>query len=210
VLAMLGFMLGGISGLINGSYNVNQVVHNTAFIPGHFHLTIGTAVALSYMGIAYWLIPFLTNRSLRSPKLARLQGWIYFVGVMIFSNGLMAGGLLGMPRRTMMTRASYVKFEPSWWLPGLMTGIGGSLMFAAAVLFFFVLVMTALFGKPPAEQDLPLTETVLPAAASGWQLTLDRFGYWIALTLILIVIAYGPFVAMYLPPKLTSPGFQAF
>ena len=210
VLAMLGFMLGGITGLINASYSVNQVVHNTAFIPGHFHLTIGTAVALSYMGIAYWLVPYLEDRALWSPGLARVQGWLYFVGVMIFSHGLMSGGLRGMPRRTMMTRAAYAKFEPSWRLPGLMTGVGGSLMFVSAALFFLIIIMTVFFGKKRVAGDLPLTETIRPPESRGWQLELDKFRYWILVTVILIVLAYGPFFFMYLPPRLTSPGFQAF
>ena len=210
VLAMLAFMLGGITGLINASYNVNQVVHNTAFIPGHFHLTVGSAVALSYMGIAYWLIPFLTDRALWSPLVARLQGWLYFVGVMIFSNALMWGGLLGMPRRTFMARAAYVKYEPSWRLPGILTGIGGTLMFVSAALFFLVIVMTVFFGNQQVERDIPLTETIRPPADSGWQLQLDKFRYWVAVTVVLIVLAYGPFLLMYWPPKLISPGFQAF
>jgi cytochrome c oxidase subunit I len=37
---MLKFAFGGISGLINASYNVNLVAHNTAWVPGHFHLTV--------------------------------------------------------------------------------------------------------------------------------------------------------------------------
>ncbi|MDX1624223.1 MAG: cbb3-type cytochrome c oxidase subunit I, partial [Gemmatimonadota bacterium] len=45
VLAMLTFVLGGITGLINASYSINEIVHNTAWIPGHFHMTVGTAVA---------------------------------------------------------------------------------------------------------------------------------------------------------------------
>ena len=210
VLAMLGFMLGGITGLINASYSVNQVVHNTAFIPGHFHLTVGTAVALSYMGITYWLVPYLENRALWAPRLACFQGWLYFIGVMIFSDALMWGGLLGMPRRTMMTRAAYVKYEPSWKVPGLLTGLGGSIMFLAAMLFFLIILMTIFFGKQQAAHDIPLTETILPPADSGWQLQLDKFRYWVALTVILIAIAYGPFLIMYWPPKLISPGFQAF
>ena len=43
VLAMVLFALGGISGLVNASFTVNLVVHNTMFVPGHFHLTVGTA-----------------------------------------------------------------------------------------------------------------------------------------------------------------------
>jgi len=54
VLAMILFAFGGISGLVNASYNVNLAVHNTAWVPGHFHLTVGTAVTLTFMGILYW------------------------------------------------------------------------------------------------------------------------------------------------------------
>ena len=50
VLAMLLFTFGGIGGLINASYNLNLVVHNTAWIPGHLHLTVGTAVTLTLHG----------------------------------------------------------------------------------------------------------------------------------------------------------------
>jgi len=210
VLAMIGFLLGGATGLINASYSINQVVHNTAFIPGHFHLTVGTAVVLSYMGIAYWLVPYLQDRTLWSPGLARLQGWLYFVGVMFLSHGLMSGGLRGMPRRTMMARAAYAKFEPSWHVPGLMTGFGGIVMFIAVMLFFLIIIMTAFFGEKRAAEDLPLTETIRPPDNRGWQIGLDNFGYWIAITVALIVMAYGPFIVTYMPPKLTSPGFQAF
>ena len=61
LLAGILFFFGGIGGLANASYNVNLVLHNTAFIPGHFHLTVATAVTLSFMGISYWLVPYLTR-----------------------------------------------------------------------------------------------------------------------------------------------------
>src|SRR5690606_41461920 len=75
LLAMVLFALGGVSGLINGSYNMNLVVHNTLFVPGHFHLTVGSAVALTFMGVSYWLVPYLTGKKLFSPGLAKWQPW---------------------------------------------------------------------------------------------------------------------------------------
>jgi cytochrome c oxidase subunit 1 len=64
VLAMILFAFGGIGGLVNASYNVNLVVHNTAWVPGHLHLTVGTAVTLTFIGILYWLVPYLTGKAL--------------------------------------------------------------------------------------------------------------------------------------------------
>jgi cytochrome c oxidase subunit 1 len=45
-----------------------MVVHNTAYIVGHLHLTVGTAVALTFMGISYWLVPHLARRALFSRR----------------------------------------------------------------------------------------------------------------------------------------------
>ena len=204
VLAMIAFLLGGISGLMNASYTMNMEIHNTAFIPGHFHLTIGCAVALSYMGIAYWLIPYFERRELWSPRLALFQAFLYFFGVMIFSRGLMAGGMEGMPRRTDMAHATYGL--AAWKIPGIMAGVGGSLMFTSAMLFFFILVMTIVAGKRTAPGDLPFTATVHAPSTIGWQPRLDHLSYFVLASVILVAAVYGPFVLGHLPPRLTAAG----
>ncbi len=204
VLAMIAFLLGGISGLMNASYTMNMEIHNTAFVPGHFHLTIGCAVALSYVGIAYWLIPYLERRELWAPRLALFQAFLYFFGVMIFSRGLMAGGMEGMPRRTDMVHAEYGL--ASWKIPGIMAGIGGSLMFVSAMLFFLVLLMTIFAGKKTAARDVPFTATVQPPSTIGWQPRLDRFSYWVLASVVLVIAVYGPFILEHFPPNLTTAG----
>jgi cytochrome c oxidase subunit 1 len=210
LLAMLVFLLGGITGLINASYNINEIVHNTTFIPGHFHMTVGTAVALSFMGIAYWLVPWLTDRKLWGRKLAVAQGWFYFVGVLIFARGMISGGLEGMPRRTKILEAPYDK--ASWELAGILTGVGGTLMFVGAVLFLVVLAGTLLLGEKTggAGGSIPATRTLSGPADSGWEVHLDQFRWWVIATVVLILIAYAPFLVGYLPPELTSPGYQFF
>jgi cbb3-type cytochrome oxidase subunit 1 len=51
LLAMITFVYGGATGLINASFSMNLVIHNTTWVPGHFHMTVGTAVALTLMGV---------------------------------------------------------------------------------------------------------------------------------------------------------------
>jgi cytochrome c oxidase subunit I len=209
ILAMLTFMLGGITGLINASYNLNQSIHNTAWVPGHFHMTVGSAVTMSFMGIAYWLIPYLTRRELVGKGLAVIQSWVYFVGVLIMARGLMSGGLDGMPRRTHMLEATFDK--PSWELAGLLTGLGGTLMFIGGFLFFVVLLATMFLGrKSETAGDIPFTVTHEAPAEEGWELRLDRIRIWVVAAVILILVAYGPFLFEYLPAKLTSPGYRFF
>ena len=209
VLAMITFVLGGITGLINASYFINQIVHNTAWIPGHFHMTVGSAVALTLMGVAYWLIPYLTDRKLWGRKFAVAQSWIYTIGVLIMARGLISGGLEGMPRRTFRVAANYGR--DSWELAGALTGIGGTLMTVGAVMFFIVIVMTVVAGKKgEGPRDIPFAEILIPASRDGWDAKLDRLRLWTIAAIVLVLIAYAPFFLTYLPARLVSPGYNFF
>ncbi len=208
ILAMLVFLLGGITGLMNASYNMNLEVHNTTFIPGHFHLTVGSAVALSAMGIAYWLIPYLEHRKLWSRGLAQAQAWIYTVGVLIFARGMISGGLAGMPRRTAIALAPYS--EPSWHIAGIIAAVGGTLMVVGALLFFLVIGLTIVIGEREEPAEIPFTETIQAPASIGWEVSLDHLRYWIAIAAVLIVVMYGPFLAMHIPPAPVGAPFKSF
>ena len=208
LLAMLVFILGGVTGLINASYSMNQVVHNTTWVPGHFHMTVGTAVLLTFMGITYWMIPMLKGKELWSRKLAVAQAWIYFIGVLVFARGMISGGLEGLPRRTYFAAATYGK--ESWDLAGVWTGVGGTLMFVGAMLFLVILVLTVFAGRKKEGQDVPFTETIQPPAPGGWETRLDRIGFWVLVGAILVAIAYGPYLIQAIPPHLSVPGFKLF
>ncbi|HEX5831323.1 MAG TPA: cbb3-type cytochrome c oxidase subunit I [Gemmatimonadaceae bacterium] len=208
LLAMLTFVLGGATGLINASYTMNQVIHNTTWVPGHFHMTVGSAVALTLMGVAYWLIPYLTGRGLWSRSVALASSWIYAVGVLIFARGMISAGLEGMPRRTFRAQATYD--NPAWDLGGRLAGIGGSLMFLGVMLFFLVVVLTILVGRRgEAPADIPVSTSVTAPATTGWEPTLDRLALWMAAAVVLVLIAYGPFFATY-APRFVSPGFTGY
>lgn len=206
LLAMLTFVLGGATGLVNASYTMNQVVHNTTWIPGHFHMTVGSAVALTLMGVGYWLIPYLTDRTLWSRKLGLASSWIYTIGVLIFARGMISAGLAGMPRRIYRAKAAYT--DPSWDLGGILTGVGGTLMFAGIALFFIVIAMTIFFGRrDPAPAGVPVSETLTAPSLDGWDVHLDRIGLWVGVAILLIALAYGPFFVMYFPARFISPPF---
>jgi cytochrome c oxidase subunit I len=208
VLAMFTFVFGGVTGLINASYAMNQVIHNTTWVPGHFHMTVGSAVALTLMGVAYWMVPYLTGRQLWGRRVALAQAWIYTVGVLIFARGMIAAGLDGAPRRTFMAAATYGR--ESWNSAGMMTAVGGSIMTLGALLFFVVLGMTLLAGrKGAAPRDIPFAETLTPPSERGWDARFDRIGLWVVAAVLLIVLSYGPYF-LTTAPRLLSPGFRLF
>ncbi len=190
IVAMITFLFGGMSGLINASYTVNQVVHNTSFIPGHFHMTVGSAVALSFMGIAYWLVPHLTNKKLHSDLLGVVQGWTYGIGVLIFGRGLMVSGLNGQPRRVPINQASYA--NPEWFEGDALGAIGGFLMVAAGLMFFYNLIRTMASKTPAREHELAFEVSDVMVPAEDGPAILDRVGFWFVAAFALVLLAYIP------------------
>lgn len=206
LLAGILFMFGGIGGLVNASYNINLVVHNTSWVPGHFHLTVASAVTLSFMGISYWMVPYLTGKKLFSPKTALYQAWTWFVGMIIFSNAMHVLGLLGAPRRTPLGSAPYVPDEWSGHL--LRVGIGGTILFISVLMYVWVMYKTVR-GKeadPSEIPDIPVAESLRdPQLTPEW---LDNFKPWLIATVALIIIAYGPqMIEQVANIQLNAPGF---
>ncbi len=208
LLAMITFVFGGVTGLINASFTMNQVVHNTTWIPGHFHMTVGTAVALTFMGVAYWLVPYLTGRGLWSRGIALASSWVYTIGTLIFARGMISAGLEGMPRRIFRVEATYDL--AAWNLGGMLTAIGGTLMFFGIMLFFLDIGMTILAGKKGEHpRDIPVSEMLTAPSTDGWEPNLDRLRIWVAVAVLLAAIAYGPFLATY-TPHFVSPPFTGY
>jgi cytochrome c oxidase subunit I len=207
VLAMLLFTFGGVGGLINASYNLNLVVHNTAWIPGHLHLTVGTAVTLTFMGVSYWLVPHLRGRALWSRHLALVQVWLWFGGMVIFSHALHQLGVLGAPRRTMLGAAPYVQPEWRHWLP--MVGAGGTVLFLSALLYFLNIVLTLTAGRAPAPAVPEFAEAL--SGPDHSPPILDRWRPWLALAGALIAVAYGPtLVRLAVTTPLVTPGLRVW
>lgn len=205
LLAAILFMFGGIGGLTNASYSLNLVIHNTAWVPGHFHLTVASAVTLSFMGISYWLVPHLSGRQLWSPRTALVQAWTWFVGMIVFSNAMHVLGLLGAPRRTPLGDATYVPEEWNGHL--LRVSIGGAILLVSVILYGVVMVKTMRTERVAAEL-VPVTPIAEPIRSA--QLTpvwLDTFKPWLIAAALLLLIAYGPQLAdQLLNMNLNAPG----
>ncbi|HET6950887.1 MAG TPA: cbb3-type cytochrome c oxidase subunit I [Acidimicrobiales bacterium] len=187
--AGLLFLFGGIGGLENASYNLNLVVHNTMWIPGHLHLTVATATALSFMGITYWLVPHLMGKGLVGRGMAQAQVWTWFGGMILFSNGMHQLGVDGAPRRTPLANAPYV--QDDWASARFRVGLGGAILLVSLILYVVTMLRTALGPKVAAEAvpDVPIAESLHGGGRTPWWL--DSFKPWLIATVVLIVVAYG-------------------
>ena len=208
-LAMLIFAFGGVGGIINASYNMDLVVHNTLWIVGHFHLTVGAAVALSFIGIAYWLVPHLAGKNLWSPSAARIQVWSFVLGMVIFSaSHHFLGFRYGVPRRTMLGAAPYLSAD---WHPWLVAAAIGGILVWASLMLHFVIVLATVFASRKSDRpiEMPVAEALRdPAETPAW---LDAWTPWLVATIVLIALSYGPPLAHLIANvDLSSPGLRVW
>ncbi len=186
-LAFILLGLGGVGGIVNASLNLNNVVHNTTWVVGHFHTTVGGAVTLTFIGISYLLAPVLLGRSIASQPMARIQPYLWFIGLVVFSIAYHIAGIYSAPRRTY--DYSYGGLSPSMWEPLLQIGmIGGLIFWISGVLFISNILLTPFIGKPAPKLD---GASILGANGSNEKATLlDRISLWVIIAVILIIIAY--------------------
>lgn len=205
---MLLFILGGFGGLVNASYAMDAMVHNTMWIVGHFHVTVGGPVALTFVGAAYYFVPKLTGRKLWAPKVALAQEWAWFVGMLVMSTSMHIGGLLGSPRRTDDVSYFGASAANAWAPEMIWAAIGGSILFVSIILFAIVALGTR-FADEKGDTDIKFAD-VDPEAVST-PLILDRVGMWGAIALILAVIAYiGPVMELVGLHGYGAPGMRTW
>ncbi|MFB6231752.1 MAG: b(o/a)3-type cytochrome-c oxidase subunit 1 [Salinibacter sp.] len=206
-LAGIMFAAGGFSGMINASLNIDMLVHNTAWIPGHFHLTVGTAVALTFMAVTYWLLPQLTGKELKFKGLALAQPYTWFIGMTLMSNALHREGLAGVPRRVAEPEYAGINYEVPFGTMAEMqwqVAIGGTILFIALILFLTVVVGTWWAGSPATNVD-----DTLPPPLSGPEHSpkiLDNLKLWMGVAVVLVLIAYTLPLAEMVTNGLFSPG----
>ncbi|MGM0605009.1 MAG: b(o/a)3-type cytochrome-c oxidase subunit 1 [Halobacteriota archaeon] len=189
-LAGLMFAAGGFSGMINAGMNINYLVHNTLWVPGHFHLTVGTAVALTFMAATYWLYPQVSGKRIFSRPIALAQVIIWFVGMALMSNAMHVAGLFGVPRRTAEPQYAGFDFVPTFGTItefDLQLAIGGTLLFISLALFVGNMLLTV--GNP---KQTGLGQPLSPALSGPEDspAILDNIKLWTAIALVLVVLAY--------------------
>ncbi|MBZ9713586.1 b(o/a)3-type cytochrome-c oxidase subunit 1 [Deinococcus multiflagellatus] len=218
VLAMISFILGGAGGIVNASASFAPVVHNTAWIPGHFHITVGTATTLSFMGIALWLIPHLTGKRMPSMRLASAAVWTWFVGMMVFALGMHWQGLLGVTRRAQVSATAQDIYQTAELaLPKALTGLSGVILLVSALLFFYVLFRMLLSPRvqDPESTPIPYSEAISPAgeqlatATPLVRLTEPLMVLWI-ISLLLVLMMYGPVIGKLLGNLQLVPGWRLY
>ncbi|MDQ0176147.1 b(o/a)3-type cytochrome-c oxidase subunit 1 [Bacillus chungangensis] len=207
-IGMIAFIPGGAGGIINASFQMNQVVHNTIWVTGHFHLTVATAVILTFFGITYWLVPHLTGRVLTKAmnQLAIIQGIVWGVGMLIMSSAMHIAGLLGAPRRSSFSTYGDAPQAIDWIPYQVAQAIGGSILFLGIILMIIIFINLTFFA-PKGEEEFPVAEVADKAERTP--MVFENWKIWVTILVALILIAYTvPIMEMIQDGPPGSKGFK--
>lgn len=159
-ISLVGFgFLGGITGVVMGAEQINILIHNTLYVPGHFHATVVLGTTLAFMALSFWLIPVLFRRELVWKGLARWQPYIYGLGMSGVSLFLMGAGTLGVPRRHWDigfagTGGVTHEFPAAAYTMLALNGMSVILACVGGAAFCLIMVGTILFGKKLGDQPM--------------------------------------------------------
>jgi cytochrome c oxidase subunit 1 len=189
ILALLMLIFGGFGGIVNASYAMNAMIHNTAWVPGHFHLIFGGTTVIMYLAIAYYLWPILVGKPLFSKSMALVQLWTWFIGMSILTTPWHVLGLLGQPRR--ISTVVYNNLLTLAWKPyEFMMIFGGLILLASACLFIYNLAKTQ--WLPAAEAFTEHVEYAEPIhAVTSLPEYLNGFKLWNKVIAVLMAISFG-------------------
>ena len=169
-ISIIGFgFLGGISGVMMGTEQLNMIIHNTVYVPGHFHATVVVGTTLTFMALTFFLIPVLFKREMINPGLAKWQPYLFGFSMYFFCLVMMGAGTLGVSRRhwDMSFGGAAMAYEwpgAAYLMMGLV-GIAGIAAIAGGAIYIYITVGSLLWGKKLAGGDVSAKFTPIPPTA---------------------------------------------
>lgn len=189
-IGMLFFIPGGLGGIINASGQMNQLVHNTIWIVGHFHITVGAPVILTYFAAMLFLLPHITGRKIDkiANRLGLFLAYTWALGMGIMSLAMHWAGLRGAPRRSTFSEYGGADIASEWITYQVMQAVGGSFLFIAIIIAILLFLKLTTGPKVNDPEEFPVAmfmdqEEPVVKWVENWRLL-------IIITIFLILIAY--------------------
>jgi len=150
------FVSGGLSGPFLAQPVLDIPLHDTAFVPAHFHLIMGVAAIFGIFAATYYWFPKMFGRMMNE-TLGRIHFWITLVGTYAIFMPMHYLGLAGQPRRySQFTEVAYLHR-----LIPLNTFITYAAIITVAAQFIFLINLFWSMFKGPKASDNPWEATTL-------------------------------------------------
>lgn len=167
VMSMIIFgWIGGVTGVTIGTEQINMLAHNTLRLPGHFHATVVGGTTTAFMAFTYYVIPLIFRKELKLKKWAQWQPYVYGVGSILVSLGMITSGLQGVSRRNWdITFAGVVPGTVDLTLA--IFGIGALIAVTGGIMYVTIVLVSILTGpRVEANQLLLVAGTNNPLLES--------------------------------------------
>ena len=150
-IVIFGF-LGGVTGVTIGTEQINIIAHNTLRVPGHFHTTVVGGTALAFMAVTYYVLPLIFRKRVAFWGLAKIQPYLFGIGIVILGMSMIFQGIFGVPRRNWDISAPgavfQIEYHPVVQLFQATMGIGGLLAILGGLAYILIAVVSVFFGRP--------------------------------------------------------------
>jgi len=143
VLSVFGWAAGIVPAILDGTVRNNLVMHNTQWVPGHFHFYLLLGVVAMALALMFHVIGSRAGAALNSSS-DRMGFLVYFAGGLVFVFAFLDAGHLSVPRRM----ATHL---PAWTSTDKVGSVGAVLVVLAMVYFAVRVTVGLLRSGPPRE-----------------------------------------------------------
>jgi len=127
---VLLFTIGGLTGVVLANAEVDQMLHDTYYVVGHFHYVLSMGALFGLFGGFYYWIGKMSGYQYKE-ILGKIHFWLTFIGVNVLFFPMHFAGLSGMPHRI-------PDYPDAFWQWNYISSLGAFLSMFAAVFFFYV------------------------------------------------------------------------
>jgi heme/copper-type cytochrome/quinol oxidase subunit 1 len=164
VMSIAFIIYGGATAFLNAQIAPDSdFIHNTYWIPAHFHaMFVGFTAQMGIAGF-YYLYPYFTGK-MYNQRLGNWHFWLWQIGLFLQITGMFVAGYLYFPRWVY----DYLRM-PGWAESQLFITIGGYMVGTGFLIFIFNVAYSARWGKDapddpwPLEMDEPAADAAQPA-----------------------------------------------
>ncbi len=127
-VSLFGWAVGAMPAFIDGTITVNYVMHNTLWVPGHFHTYLILGMVAMVFGFMYYLGK--PDENAKDSPIDVAAFWGFVIGTMGFTMSFLYGGKEGAARR-------YAEHLPEWVPYDRLGSIFAMLLIASVLVFIF-------------------------------------------------------------------------
>lgn len=142
-VSMLGWTMGVVPAIVDSAIVVNHVMHNTKWVPGHFHMYMGLGLVAMMFSFMFYLAK--NDSSIREGISIKLAFYLYAVSIVGVSAGFLTSGAMSVPRR-------WATHLPEWMGPAQFGAISG-IFVVIAISFFVIHFIRHLFLRIDKNKD---------------------------------------------------------